>query len=625
MVFFAFCLASLGLKAQVDTILTISEVEIRADGIRESSSGSHVQSFDNQTLERSATQNVAELLTQNTGIFLKTYGLGILATVSTRGTGANHTAVLWNGFNLQSSMNGTVDFSLLPVFLLNAVEVQYGGGSARDGSGALGGTIRLKNQLELGKGLSGSFGSSVGSFADFEQFGKLSFSNRRVGSSVKIIHHSAENDFSLSNGFNPKQTNSAFDQFAILQDNVLKINERQVLKTFFWYENTDREIPPSRTESTSDARQLDKSYRVGAEWSRLGGKGASKVRTAYLEDDLFFSSVLVDSSRSQARTFISEAEQLFYFKKNQSLKLKIHDTYNFAKAAELGSTHSRNRLALLASYEFFFLKNRLDWQTDIRQEWVNGESIPFTASTGSSFKINDLWTLKGKVSKNFNLPNFNDLYFRDATALGNPDLLSESGWSEEAGVHFRKKFKRMQIHSELTVFTSKIKNWIQWLPNGPVWRPENKKSVWARGLESSVKVDYRADNWGFSGKILYHFTRSTVEEIRDDEDPELLGKQLIYVPLHTANAYFSISYKNTFFSYNHHLTGKRYPTTDNRQEDALAAFQLGDISFGQSFEFQGWAASLNLKLQNIWNESYEVLAARPMPLRNYQLEFRVNF
>ncbi len=64
-----------------------------------------------------------------------------------------HTAILWNGFNIQNAMLGQTDLSLLPAVFFDEVEIEYGGSSAVWGSGAVAGSIHLNNRAGFGRGL----------------------------------------------------------------------------------------------------------------------------------------------------------------------------------------------------------------------------------------------------------------------------------------------------------------------------------------------------------------------------------------------------------------------------------------------------------------------------------------
>ena len=58
----------------------------------------------------------------------------MLSSISFRGTGASHTAVLWNGINVNQPTIGQSDFSLFPVLAFNKVKVVYGSSSSKFGA-----------------------------------------------------------------------------------------------------------------------------------------------------------------------------------------------------------------------------------------------------------------------------------------------------------------------------------------------------------------------------------------------------------------------------------------------------------------------------------------------------------
>ena len=134
--------------AQVDT-LELRELEVSATTIRQTPIGSPNQTWSSETLQQLPARNIAELLTNETGVFIKNYGAGSLATSSIRGGSASHTLVLWNGLPVQSPMLGQLDLSLLPSNFVENVSVEYGGNTSMWGSGAIGGTIALDNQADF--------------------------------------------------------------------------------------------------------------------------------------------------------------------------------------------------------------------------------------------------------------------------------------------------------------------------------------------------------------------------------------------------------------------------------------------------------------------------------------------
>ncbi|MFT4759474.1 MAG: vitamin B12 transporter [Paraglaciecola sp.] len=607
------------ISAQIDTTIYISTVDVAAKQIKNDGTGSEIQHFDKKDLVTYRTQSLSSLLSEKGNVFIKSYGASSLATISLRGTGSNHTAVLWNGLNLQSSMNGTVDFNLVPVFFMEKIDLQKGGSSARYGSGSIGGSLHLNSFQKPKNGLHGAVGGNLGSFGKQEAFGQLSFAKEKWNSTVKFSDKTVVNDFPLLKNPPNRQTHANLIQIGFTNDNYLKINDKQSLKSYFWYQKTERELPPSRSETTSDAQQNDKSLRAGIDWNRVGESSATKAKVAHLQDELLFFSGVVDSSNSLTKTFILELEQSLFLKNNQVIRFGIQQHRRAAEADGFDGNQLQNRTGIWGSYQRQFLKERLYWTTNLRQELVDGDFIPFTGSTGASFQMNALFNFRVKVSKNYNLPTFNDLFWADGFGQGNPDLKPEEGWSGEAGFDVEKKLNNWHFKSGMTAFNSIIENWILWQPTGSTWQPQNKREVHSRGIETAIFIKYTRNDWQFSTNANYAYTKSTIEKINDGDNPRQLGKQLLYVPRNTANLSLKMARKSTFLTYQHQYVGKRETTRDNNADEAADAYDTAQLLLGHTLQFRKKNASIQLTINNLWNEDYEVLAFRPMPGRSFEV------
>ena len=93
--------------------------------------------------------SLTDVLKFNSFIYFKENGLGMVSSPSFRGTSASHTAVIWNGINIKSQLNGQIDFNAISANSYNNITVRSGGGSVLFGSGAIGGTIHLDNLVEF--------------------------------------------------------------------------------------------------------------------------------------------------------------------------------------------------------------------------------------------------------------------------------------------------------------------------------------------------------------------------------------------------------------------------------------------------------------------------------------------
>ncbi|MCC6691165.1 MAG: Plug domain-containing protein, partial [Bacteroidia bacterium] len=235
------CCANFINAQPLDSIQKINPVIITASRLQNFSSGTKLLVFDSTVLSRYSSGNLADLLGAESHLFIKSYGLGSLATSSFRGGGASHTALLWNGFNLNNPMYGQFDLSLIPNYFADKVVVQYGGTAALWGSGAVGGAIHLNNEANFNKGLSLACGSSFGSFGTLVQNLQAQVSTKSWVTSLKVFNTTAENNFPYYNTMlpgSPKQIqkNNSLQEYGVLSENYFKINNRQKINLFFWYQ-----------------------------------------------------------------------------------------------------------------------------------------------------------------------------------------------------------------------------------------------------------------------------------------------------------------------------------------------------------------------------------------------------
>ena len=126
--------------------------------------GSRVISIDTKLLKANATANLADIISLYTPAYIRNYGSGMLATVAFRGTSSNHSAVLWNGFNISLPTLGMSDFNILPVLPNSNIQIQLGAASSNYGTGAIGGVILLNNNLQFNSLQKSSVQQEIGSF-----------------------------------------------------------------------------------------------------------------------------------------------------------------------------------------------------------------------------------------------------------------------------------------------------------------------------------------------------------------------------------------------------------------------------------------------------------------------------
>ncbi len=296
------------LFGQTDTI-PLPLVEVKGASLRHSEIGSRTERL---ALDRAAS-NLADVLQQTSGVFVKNYGLGSLATTSVRGGSAGHTAVVWNGFVIASPMLGQLDFSLLPSFLVDEANFQLGGNSAGWGSGSIGGTVFLDNKAEFGQAFRVVSQSILGSFSWRQQQLQIGYSGKKIAVKTKLFFQEAENDFPYR--LRPdlperRQTNFALYQRGGLQEVYWKYKPGQQLALHVWLQESEREIPPLTTQSQSMASQGDEVLRTSIHWRKTGKKTVWQARSGFFAEKIDYRDELIRlRAKSDFQTFINEVEQ----------------------------------------------------------------------------------------------------------------------------------------------------------------------------------------------------------------------------------------------------------------------------------------------------------------------------
>jgi len=589
----------------------------------------NVQRFDAKLLEHRSSQDLGTLLSDYANVNIRSYGYSGLSNVSMRGTNSGHTAILWNGFNLQDPMNGGTNLILFPLFFVDKIQVQKGGSSALFGSGAMGGVISMENSMRFGQGLQLGIYSSVGSFDNYQGGASVGLSGKKVVFLVKAFTKSGKNDFPFVNTEqfgkpSVKQLNAELKQWGLLQENAFQLSPKQILKTHFWYQKTNHQLPPNMAQISSQKSQLDESVRGSIDWNYYQKNFRLTVRNGSFYNSMSYSDPETKIySQHQSFRNVSELESYIETRKKKDL-LNLGANYTFEKAAsnQYGGEQYRNHLALFASYNWHFLANFF-LTVNAREEYVDERFTPFTYSLKINTDIIKGFRFFMQYSKNYRIPTFNDLYWYDGMAQGNPDLKDESSWDMELGGDYHKQFKNSVLSIRATAFHSRFTNLIKWTPVQGIWTPLNQEEVWSRGIESRADYAWHLKKWRLNFGVAYSWIRSTLEKKQDHEPESVLHKQMILTPENQGNLNIKLIYKTWSVAYFQEFVGKEYITADHT--DWIDAYTLGNLVFSWNHKLMNLPVSISFRWNNIWNTIYQTMPGYAMPLNNYELSLHINF
>ncbi len=588
--------------------------------------GTKIIEIDSLLILQHGNNSLADLLSAQSQVFVKSYGIAGLSTPSIRGTNSSQTAILWNGFNLSSPMNGGSDLALIPTNFVNNIKLQFGGAGALWGSGAVGGAIHLNNTPQFDKGFWIQTSSSVGSFADRQFNADVGLSKKRAVSITKLFFHEAQNDFPFINSSKKGKPveylqNAALSQKGFLQEVYFQLGNYQKLNIRLWLQKNDRNIPASMSASTSKAMQIDEVLRGTAEWQHNQGKFSCFVRSAYFEELLKFDDPQISLvSQSKTKAVINEAEVKMQLTPHMFFNLGVNNTYNQAVTKNYHYNPTQNRTAFFSSWSIKNRTSRFKTVVSVRKEFVSNNESPFTASVGIEAALYKSIKLRGSASKNYRLPTFNDLYW---TQGGNPNLKAENGYNQEIGINYVYCKNKLGLEASLTYFQSNINNWIMWTPdNKGIWSPENLLRVWSRGVETDYKIYGQVKNIKIDFVAHYQFIRTT-NIATDTKEKSIIGKQLMYTPLHKTNTNLGLEYRRVRISGSYNHVGERYTSSDN--SSSLWPYYFVNLEISKSITLACYTLKMYLQANNITNQNYQIIQNYPIAGRSIQIGLIINF
>ena len=610
--------------------------------------------IDTAIIKRLETVSLSQLLIQHSPVFIKSYGPGSTASASFRGTTASHTLVLWNGIQLNSPTLGEVDFSTIPVFFTDEISLQWGSKTSAN-SGGLGGVVNIGNTQKFNEGLMLDVRQTYGSFNTWGSYVTLGYSGKNFMARVKAYRNSSDNDFTYTNiAMIPhqemKQKNADFVDYGFMPELQVRF-KNSLLTLVSWNQFSQRNYPqimPNVFNNTQEYADNDFSRNI-LSYKYYWNSGRVEVKSAYFHEqqNYFLESytsngkpVTQNNSLNKSDVFrqIVDLQQDLY----ESWKLYAKVQYDYEKvessnySQNSSSSPKRNLLSFYAAVDGKIC-NDLDLRLTLRNDIIGRDVTPVAPENTVSEKMKSegffptatlVYRLPFVEGLNFNLgyshnyrnPSLNDLYWNPG---GNENLKSEKGKTFDFDVNYFYEKDNFDFDVKAGLYYSKVQDWIQWVPtNYRYWMPKNVSEVLARGCELHVSANYKYALWNFNISGNYVYSRTT-DESEYAQQYGSDGKQLIYIPLHHANAFAEVKWKTWNLNYTFEFTGERNTSMNDNEFFAyrLPYYMLHHISFGKQLN----KFRLELRVNNLTDADYQTVLWRAMPGRSYEiyLEFKL--
>jgi iron complex outermembrane receptor protein len=426
---------------QVDTIL-IKEVEIRGQTIGQDHPGFKIMHLDSSVIRNYSQNTLADLISENSAIYIKSYGSGGLATASFRGTGAGHTQIAWNGINLNNPMIGQFDMSLVPAGFIDDINIFYGGGSMYISNGGFGGVIDLETKPEWDELNQIYLNPGIGSFGRYAGLIKLKAGKSGFQSVTKAFLSNAENDFNYLNtvsGMTPYEEtreNNQVSHKGFIQELYYKNSERSY-SARLWYQSASRNLPvPIITSSmTPPENQEDESLRTMVTYESSGENSAISITGAFISDKLEYNNEAASvNSRNNSKRILLKSD----FETRINGMMKIGFAFNNEVSIVNTNNYAEEKIRNVASFDATAQADLNSWLVArllIREILQDRTLLSPDFSAGAEIKPfrGKYYLIKTSFSKNSKIPTLNDMFWSPG---GNPDLKNENGYTSEIIMEF---------------------------------------------------------------------------------------------------------------------------------------------------------------------------------------------
>ncbi len=556
----------------------------------------HGDRFDNVASEELSNRLIQESGETVAGrALVQNLGPGLLKTLRLQGLATRHTAIIWEGHNLQSALNGTYDLNLLPPS--DGVLSNQSFSHLRGGVG-LGGGLLIQNKI-TDRYVSISGDNTRNLKLDL----KHSIDKKGSLHALQFQLVRDENRFRyIRSGEIVKRNHADLYGVNVKSDHLFNIN-RIPVKFSTWYQDYNRVVGPSKTSVYNGAIQEDRNLRLSL---KIGNQESMLVTMAYLREYIGYKEGSIDSKGS-THAVIGGAQ----WKLKSHHLISIYNRLDVSDANFYDKTYYRNLLDLAYTFKKEITElGRVEGH--FLQSIVNDELGPWSGMASVERKLWTGFNIRAEVDKSYQLPTFNDLYWWDG---GNPDLKTESAY----GYGLIAGYSDNRLESKVIFRQKYIGNWINWLPlDGNRFTPINHRSVRATTL--SWRCNYALSNHvRISGAI--HNTRTVILE--DDRFKNLEGKQAIYVP--KLRSKLGVLYNPSSWSLyiEGNFRSKLYSTSDNTS--SLPARYIQNASVSKKLLLNNNEYIFSLGIHNVFNVDYEEVAFYPMPLRFFKFNFKINY
>ena len=587
-------------------------------------------------IESAGARDLADAVAFSPGLYVKRYGgLGGLRTLSLRGTASEGTAMLIDGVRYRSDAEGGFDLGNIPANVLEGVEVIRGGDAALLGGNSLGGGInlitgikarnlRFEGTLALGsfgeRSLSGGGSGSVGEHLfdgslhltrsegdypfQFNEFGESLEIKRENGDFSNLFARAGwkfrpeEGGWELGSTLQGYRTERGVPG-GVVQGNRerlrARLDEEDIFGLFRFSRTFGRvKVSLASTGRINELRYRDPDDRTGGldgvdnRYRLIDGRGTARL--AWFPDN--------------RTTLGADLEVEAIGLNGDNLDPAVADGVGRQR---LGGLVRGSRMIPFQENGTFLSLNsalRYDLFSDLDPELVPSFGFllqPFSYP----------FRLRAHAALNYRAPTFSEQYYLN---FGNADLQTEHSKSLSTGWTWEPV---EGISLESSLFLIDTRNRIVAIPRSPVsWSAQNLGRVRSRGVEVGLNGTFVEET--LSGALSY-----TRMEAIDRSGGITDGHLLPYAPQELFNGLLRLDAWKFSLIGSWDYVSHRHTLSFNTAESALPHYLVLNLGLSRDVSMGTFWVSGRLDVNNLLDESYQVVRNYPMPGRSVRGEMKV--
>lgn len=390
------------------------------------------------------------------------------------------------------------------------------------------------------------------------------------------------------------------------------------------------------------ARMLDENYFVQANFrKKLFPKFETQLKAKFAYDYTYFNDTVRSQAQYQAKnTYIQRevylsSSNIYSITPNWDVSLSGDFQYNnldadlrdfsyptrYITLVALATTYQWDRFKFLGSLLGTFTSEdvKMNFKADDRREWTPAFFMSYQPAS-----IPEL-TLRGFYKNIFRLPTFNDLYY---TSLGNTFLRPEFTHQYDLGFTYQKKYDKSLfkgLYVKVDGYYNRVTDKIVAIPTTNMfrWMMLNLGKVEIIGADVNVQTEMMLGNVKVRPLLSYTYQSAKDKTINDGpglKTETYYGHQIPYTPRHSGSFTLMADYKDWSFNYSTIYVGERYDgQQDNIRYNYIQPWYTHDLSVQRKLSLAGHPFKINLEMNNVFNQYYDVVLNYPMPGRNFRL------